>query len=191
MSETILDSLVVKLRADTSGLETALGSLEQDLGSLEGATSRVTEGMSRAFDGFVRNGEISFESLRKTALSALDDIFSRMLETSLGGIVGNGSADIASFGGIVQSFLFGRAGGGAVAPNRPYLVGEKGPELFMPHSPGRIMPGGAVQGNAATRVTNITVNVRGGDSSPRESRKSAGQIAVAVRRAMEKAERNL
>jgi hypothetical protein len=34
----------------------------------------------------------------------------------------------------------GRQFGGLVTPNRPFLVGERGPEMFVPMGAGRIMP---------------------------------------------------
>lgn len=47
-----------------------------------------------------------------------------------------------------------KASGGPVAANRPYIVGERGPELFVPTQPGRIEPnhrmaGGAPSGNGS------------------------------------------
>ena len=46
-------------------------------------------------------------------------------------------------GGVARSA--GRATGGPVAPGRPYLVGERGPELFVPTASGRVETGrGAV-----------------------------------------------
>jgi phage-related protein len=37
-----------------------------------------------------------------------------------------------------------RAGGGPVAPGMPYLVGERGPEVFVPDTAGGIVPNGAM-----------------------------------------------
>jgi hypothetical protein len=42
-----------------------------------------------------------------------------------------------SFGG---SSVPGRALGGPVLPNQPYIVGEKGPEVFLPNAAGNIIP---------------------------------------------------
>jgi phage-related minor tail protein len=39
--------------------------------------------------------------------------------------------------------------GGPVAAGRPYLIGEQGPELFMPSSSGTIIPNNAL-GSAAS-----------------------------------------
>lgn len=51
--------------------------------------------------------------------------------------------------------LTGRASGGPVRGGTPYLVGEKGPELFLPGASGTIIPNHAMGGGA---VYNITVN---------------------------------
>jgi len=50
--------------------------------------------------------------------------------------------------------LEGRAVGGPVTAGKPFVVGENGPEVFVPQSSGRIIPNGSGGGNAV----NITVN---------------------------------
>jgi hypothetical protein len=40
-----------------------------------------------------------------------------------------------------------RAAGGPVSANRPYIVGEQGPELFVPSSSGSIVPNGGMGGD--------------------------------------------
>jgi hypothetical protein len=51
--------------------------------------------------------------------------------------------------------ITGRASGGPVRGGTPYLVGEKGPELFLPGASGTIIPNHSMGGGA---VYNITVN---------------------------------
>jgi hypothetical protein len=41
-----------------------------------------------------------------------------------------------------------RAGGGSVSSGSPYMVGERGPELFVPGASGSIIPNGAVMGGS-------------------------------------------
>jgi len=55
-----------------------------------------------------------------------------------GGSVGNLGALGAGFGGAIN--IPGRAGGGDVSAWMPYLVGERGPELFVPQTAGTVMP---------------------------------------------------
>ena len=52
-----------------------------------------------------------------------------------------------------------RAAGGPVTGGSPYVVGEKGPELFVPGSSGNIVPNHAMGG------ANIVVNVDASGSS--------------------------
>jgi hypothetical protein len=49
----------------------------------------------------------------------------------------------------------GRAMGGPVAAGSPYMVGERGPELFVPRQSGQIVPNGAMGG----QQVNVTFNV--------------------------------
>jgi uncharacterized coiled-coil DUF342 family protein len=55
-----------------------------------------------------------------------------------------------------------RAAGGPVSARQTYLVGEKGPELFMPDGPGRIVPNdqtmGALAGGGGVVVINAHFN---------------------------------
>ena len=57
----------------------------------------------------------------------------------------------------------GRAFGGSVMAGNAYLVGEAGPEIFMPKSPGEVLDGrftrGALGGNGGARIVNQTFNI--------------------------------
>ena len=50
-----------------------------------------------------------------------------------------------------------KAMGGAVAGGRPYLVGERGPELMIPSGNGSVIPNNALGGGGVTVVQNINV----------------------------------
>jgi hypothetical protein len=47
------------------------------------------------------------------------------------------------------------ASGGPVSAGTPYMVGEQGPELFVPAMSGRIVPNGGGAGGGVTIVNNI------------------------------------
>jgi len=49
--------------------------------------------------------------------------------------------------------IIGKAGGGPIRANTPYVVGEDGPEVIVPRSPGFVIPNGAAM--------NININVAG------------------------------
>lgn len=59
----------------------------------------------------------------------------------------------------------GRASGGPVTAGSPYLVGERGPELFVPGASGRIVPNNQIS-NSTTN--NYTVNLAGSGDAQRD-----------------------
>ncbi|CAB4184409.1 hypothetical protein UFOVP1482_15 [uncultured Caudovirales phage] len=79
-------------------------------------------------------------------------------------------------GGMVNVNVPARAKGGPVIGGKPFLVGEKGPELFVPGSNGNIVPNGA-GGNS------YTINVQAGVGDPR----AIGQQIVEYIRRFEQA----
>jgi hypothetical protein len=56
-----------------------------------------------------------------------------------------------------KATIEGRASGGSVATGSPYLVGERGPELFVPQAAGSIVPHAGASGSP----TYITIHVNG------------------------------
>ena len=63
-----------------------------------------------------------------------------------------------------------KALGGAVGAGRPYMVGERGPELFVPGAQGNIVPNNAMGGS------NIVVNVDASGSSVEGDSQQAAQL---------------
>jgi phage-related minor tail protein len=188
--DTLLDTLVVNVRADTQGLKQSLGQARGDFDALAVGAQSAANRMERAFDKFLRTGEFNFESLKSVALGVLNDIASAALQSGLDAIFGGGKRDGSSFGsmlfgGFLNAIgLPGRATGGPVSSGSPYLVGERGPELFVPNGYGRVEP---LQ-SAQSRGVNITINMNGGSSEPRHMARSANQVAVGVRRAIAQSE---
>ena len=64
---------------------------------------------------------------------------------------GSGRAGKSGSGLLGLGGLFGfLADGGPASANKPYIVGERGPELFVPNSSGTVIPNGALGGQAVT-----------------------------------------
>ena len=183
-----VETLVVRVRADTQGLarevETMRAGIEGPLAAgAERAGQRIEQGLLRA----VRTGKFGFEDLRRIALSALDEIAAGALRSAIGGAGGSGG--LVSLGASVLPSalgLPGRAPGGPVAPGRAYMVGERGPEMFVPTSSGQVMANGGIGGSGGARDVrvSIAVNGRGQDSEPRLLARSARQVARAVKGAL-------
>lgn len=180
-----VDSLVVDVRANTQGFAADVAAMR---GSFEGG---LLDGLGRAGDvlergllGAIRKGSLGFEDLRRIALSVLDQIATQAIDTLFGPGSKDGPGGLLNLGSLVGSLfgLPGRATGGPVSPGRGYVVGERGPELFVPTSAGRVETS-APAGNRDVRVA-ITIAAPAGTSAPQALQRSSRQVASAVRRAL-------
>jgi hypothetical protein len=88
--------------------------------------------------------------LADQAMNALKDWLSGKQDGKggYGGASGSGGGfDWGGFiGNIFSAFGGGKAGGGDVFGNTPYLVGEQGPEMFVPRTAGTILTAGQTAG---------------------------------------------
>lgn len=186
-----LSTLVVDVRASTDGFASDIGQMRSSFDSiLVDGFSRGSDVLERGLLSAVRRGSLGFEDLRKIALRVIDDIAAQALRSGLasigiGGAGAGGGGGILGIGSLIGSLfgLPGRATGGPVSPGRPYIVGERGPELFVPTSAGQVNAGG---GSGGSRSVNVSIRVVApeGSSSPESLRRSSRQVAQAVRRAL-------
>lgn len=186
-----LSTLVVDVRASTDGFASDIGQMRSSFDSiLVDGFSRGSDVLERGLLSAVRRGSLGFEDLRKIALRVIDDIAAQALRSGLasigiGGAGAGGGGGILGIGSLIGSLfgLPGRATGGPVSPGRPYIVGERGPELFVPTSAGQVNAGG---GGGGSRSVNVSIRVVApeGSSSPESLRRSSRQVAQAVRRAL-------
>jgi hypothetical protein len=59
--------------------------------------------------------------------------------------------------------LPGRAGGGSIQSNRPYMVGELGPEIIVPNSSGTVIPNNMIGAGGGSSSSNVNVTVTSSD----------------------------
>ena len=174
------------MRADTGAFNREVAELRQMLesGLTQGATA-AAKGIEGALVRAVRTGKLSFEDLKATALSVLAEIAAAAMKVGLESLIGGGGG---SGGGSWATLLTqlagspGRATGGPVAPGRAYMVGERGPELFVPTSSGRVETGGSGGGVREVRVA-IAINAAAG-VAPAALAQSSRQVARAVKAAL-------
>lgn len=182
-----IDRLVVAVRADTQGFARDVaemrGALEGPFGDGVDRAGRLLEGsLTRA----IRTGKLGFDDLKRTALAALADIAASTVRAGLGSVLGGGGGQGGLLGlgtALLGSVLGlpGRATGGPVAPGRGYLVGERGPELFVPTSSGSIAP----MASGASRDVRVSISVNApAGAAPDMLARSSRQIARAVRGAL-------
>ena len=134
--------------------------------SYKDAIVSMGEGVSSALADMVVNGKFSMESFK--------DLFKNMVKAVIAQAIQLMAVNrFLSFlfpGAYTQkglAFIPTRATGGSMQPNTPTLVGERGPELFVPNTGGTIVNAantrGALSGGGTT-VVNQTINVSAGVS---------------------------
>lgn len=184
-----IDRLVVRIRADTSELTREVDQVRVALSDVLGRGAETAgRGIENALLRAVRTGKLGFEDLKKVALSVLSEIASAAIRGGLDAIFGGARGGLTTvIGGLLGAP--GRATGGPVSPGRAYMVGERGPELFVPTSSGRIDAGAPGAGGRDVRIA-ITINAgqAGGGDAPQALARSSRQVARAVRAAIEGAE---
>ncbi len=182
-----IDRLVVSVRADTAGFARDVAEMRGQLdGPLQGAADAAGRGIEHALLRVARTGKLGFEDLKKVALSVLAEIAASAIRSGIDAILGGGRS---GGGGLLSAIggLFGapgRATGGPVAQGRAYVVGERGPELFVPTSSGRIETRGG--GGRDVRIA-INIAAPAGTESQALAR-SSRQIARAVRASLAEAD---
>jgi len=108
--------------------------------------STVETGLVDAIEGAI-NGTKTLGDVARSVFSQIQrSLISYGVDAFLGGLPGIGK--------------FFRANGGPVSTGKSYMVGERGPEMFVPNTSGRIVPNSDIGGS-----TNIVVNVDASESS--------------------------
>ena len=186
-----IDELIVAVRADTQGFAADMRAMRSEFDTtVLGGFERAGKVLERGLLSAIRQGSLGFDDLQRVAAGVLDQIAAQALRLGLdslfGGSGGGGDGLVNVVGGALGALfgLPGRATGGPVAPERPYLVGERGPELFVPTSAGRVEA--SVPHGQARPDVRVAINLAAprGTDAPVALQRSSRQVASAVRRAL-------
>lgn len=188
------DTLVIDVRARSEGFAGDVEAMRRSLDtSLVDGFGRAGNVLENGLLGALRRGSLGFDDLKRVAFNALTEIASFSLQSGMsslfgGAAGGTGGGGLGKLLGQSVGALFGlpgRATGGPVSGGQAYLVGERGPEVFVPTAAGRI-EGGQSAPARDVRVA-IQVAVPRGQAAPTAMQRSSRQIASAVRRALQQA----
>jgi hypothetical protein len=145
----------------------------------------IADGFKKASESLADNladaiveGKSLLDVLKNSFKQALKNILSSILQSGIqkamaglfGGFGGGGGMFGSMFGGgggMLGGLLGGLGGffgipglakGGATNPSKGYIVGEKGPEFFMPGTTGRVIPNDEMGGASQSPVVNFNIN---------------------------------
>ena len=184
-----IERLTVSVRADTQAFARDVAELRAQLdGPLGSSVNRAGALIENALGRAIRTGKFGFEDLKRVALSVLAEIANSAVRSALGGGDSGGGGQgggLLALGLSALGSIFGgapgRATGGPVSPGRAYMVGERGPELFVPTSSGAVVAP-SQSGVRDVRIS-IAVNAPAG-AAPEVLARSSRQVARAVRGAL-------
>jgi len=183
------DELVIDVRASTQGFATDLEKIRTSVDhSLLDGFDKAGATLERSLVSALRKGSLGFDDLKNIAMRSLDEIATHALSSGIGDLFGGQSGGIGGLLGNSLGALLGlpgRATGGPVGPGKGYIVGENGPELFVPTSSGRIERSDSVMGAARDVRVAINMVTPRGVSAPAAMRRSSRQVASAVRQAIQ------
>jgi lambda family phage tail tape measure protein len=115
--------------------------------------------MESAIDRFVRTGKLGFKDLAKSIIQDMIAIQMKAMASSFLSSLFGGGGFTNDRGGRELSGSLGFADGGNPPVGRVSIVGERGPELFVPKTAGTIIPNHALGGmGGTTNVTNNYIN---------------------------------
>ena len=177
VTNSALDSVIKKLKDAKGNLDNLTGNnggdgeektkpllvgmedFKKSIGATDEALGKLGIASMKKFEDSIvdslKNGKLAFKDFANYVIEQLLRI---AIQEAILKPMTSGFSDF--FSGI-----FGRASGGPVNSNTPYIVGERGPELFVPSGNGNIVPNNQMGGQSAPTVNfNIsTVDAAGFD----------------------------
>lgn len=151
-------------------IERANAAIQDSIIRIGQVYDAVFGNMMNAIERFVRTGKMSFRDLARSIIQDLLMIQIRAQATALFSmLMGNigaafrygtniGSQQTSMLAAQDSWFRGPKAAGGPVDSGGAYLVGERGPELFVPRGAGTIIPNHAMGAAGTTNVTNNYIN---------------------------------
>lgn len=165
---------------DFAGFQTELAGASAALQDFaRGPAQRAADDVGASFE---RAGDRIARALGSAAAGG-ENAFKRMAKVILEEFAKLAIDRIFTSGGSKLPFFGAKAAGGAVNVGGAYLVGERGPEVFVPRQAGEIAaPGGG--------AVSVHFHLGGGADATAIARHQ-GQIAAAIARAVAYGRRNL
>jgi TP901 family phage tail tape measure protein len=188
--------------------KTKLTELQDPINMAQRGAQGIGDAFSSSFQGIITGTQTAqealasfFQNIAKSFLDMATEIIAQMVIMyafkQLLGLFGGGGSGIGAvgnfsgaFSGTTASFnpssfgmglLPGRAKGGPVSSGQTYMVGERGPELFVPGRSGTIVANDKMGGGS----TNVVVNVDAKGSSVEGNEQGANQLGRVISAAVQ------
>lgn len=138
----------------------AMEAIVSRTNELNASFEAVGQSVSDAFKGMLTGATSWKDAMKGLIGSVIDQLWQLyvvqqivgFVSKAIGGLTGTPSSGVK---------LTGKAIGGSVGKNKPYMVGEQGPELFIPGGSGTIIPNRNLSSGGGGSPISISVDARG------------------------------
>ena len=169
LKEDINENLIRQQLENEKSLTKQVETAEKLKQAFESISQSIGNDIKEGIKGLIKGTSTLSDLLNNVADKFLDVALNQAL---FGDILGAGGKK----GGGLLGFL-GFADGGRPPVNRPSIVGEKGPELFVPRSSGNIIPNNKLGGG---NNTSVVVNVDASGSDVQGDEAAAKEIGTLI-----------
>ena len=174
-------------------------SVQNQLQLSDGIADTLGQGLGSAFNALISGAQGWEQSLQQIASGVLVDIANQLIrifvvEQAINAIktfltpfsaatpLGAGGGQVGKFGTLGPNFgIPQRAKGGPVSSGQTYMVGERGPELFVPGRSGTIV----ANNKMGSGSTNVVVNVDAKGSNVEGDEQGANQLGRVISAAVQ------
>tara|TARA_R100000353_G_scaffold126042_1_gene89494 strand:- start:186 stop:1877 length:1692 start_codon:yes stop_codon:yes gene_type:complete len=143
----------------TKGIKNAFAEIGDTIGS------QISDALVGAINGT--------KSLGEAAKSIVNDLANSLLRMGINTL-------LKSTGIGIFSNLVGFANGGRPPVGKPSIVGERGPELFVPSTAGTVIPNNAIGGVTNNIVVNVDASGSSVEGNEQESRELGLVLSAAI-----------
>jgi TP901 family phage tail tape measure protein len=197
-----------RLEGAAAGVKAELDALTDPINMITTAAAGIGDAFSTSFKGIISGSMTAKEALASFFTSVADmfldmaaQIIAKMIQMAIlntivgllpgaGGAGGFTAGPLAAVGDVVQDLISTlarfelrrfKANGGPVSSGQTYMVGERGPELFVPGRSGTIVANDKMGGGS----TNVIVNVDAKGSSVEGNEQGANQLGRVISAAVQ------
>jgi hypothetical protein len=167
---TAIGAYFAQIREDTIGTTARViefgETFKEQTTEMDVFAEQAARNMQDAFAQFFMDFDKGLDGMLEGFLRAIQQMAANLAASQLlsmlgGSLAGSANPFLSSLGGALTG---ARATGGPVSAGGAYMVGERGPELFVPGASGRIVPNSQLGGGLTYAPV---INAQGADASLR------------------------
>ena len=204
VSLTDTSALISDANLFTQKFSTSLFNVKSEADLLNEKFMEIGQGIEKGIVSNLTDAVMGTKTLAQAAISVLNDLKRKLVEVAmqravsgignffgkaLGGLFGGGggSSFLSGLGGKISAPMLAPvsglkfADGGKPPVGKASLVGERGPELFVPRSAGTVIPNQEIGGSSITNNISISVDATNSNVQSDEDGQQFGEaIAAAI-----------